>query len=155
VRARIEIEDPDTLVSKHVEDVPLEWILSQDGVYGGRFVPSEAGEHKITVSARYAGSDETFDLKTSFLVGESYIEFSPGWQNATFLKALAERTGGRYHTEADALALIEELSRQIEQSAGARAEITRHDLWDMPVLFVLLVGVLSVEWLIKRRSGLP
>ncbi len=26
-------------------------------------------------------------------------------------------------------------------NAGARAEITRHDLWDMPVLFVLLLLV--------------
>ena len=149
VRARI--EDP----FGHAEDIPLEWILSEDGVYSGVYVPRDHGEYKVTVTARYAGATDKLELNTSFLVGESYLEFSPGWQNASFLKALARRTGGSYHDLSDARALVAELETQVRLSAGQKPEFTRHDLWDMPAVYALFLVLLSTEWLIKRRSGLP
>jgi hypothetical protein len=30
----------------------------------------------------------------------------------------------------------------------------RYDLWDMPVVFVLLIGALGAEWLLRRRRGM-
>jgi hypothetical protein len=28
------------------------------------------------------------------------------------------------------------------------------DLWDMPFLFILLVGLVSTEWIFRKRKGL-
>ena len=149
VRARV--EDP----FGHAEDLPLEWILSEDGVYQGTYVPRERGEHKVVVTAQYADSKDKLEVSTSFLVGESYIEFRSGWQNASFLKKLSLRTGGAHYGESDVSQLIARVERRIQESAGAKPDFTRYDLWDMPVLFVLLLATLSAEWFIKRRSGIP
>jgi cytochrome c-type biogenesis protein CcmH/NrfF len=32
--------------------------------------------------------------------------------------------------------------------------ISQMDLWDMPIILVLLVGLLSAEWTYRRRRGL-
>jgi hypothetical protein len=32
--------------------------------------------------------------------------------------------------------------------------IEHRDLWDMPILLVLLLGLLSAEWTWRRRRGL-
>jgi hypothetical protein len=31
----------------------------------------------------------------------------------------------------------------------------RYDLWDMPILFFLLVGLVAGEWGYRRKRGLP
>jgi hypothetical protein len=28
------------------------------------------------------------------------------------------------------------------------------DLWDMPIVFLLLIALVTVEWLVRRRKGL-
>ena len=137
------------------DDVPLEWILSREGVYEGTYSPREAGEHKLTVTARSPGSTDPLKFETTFIVGESTVEFSPGWQNVTFLRGLAEDTGGAYFTAADEAALAARLEQQVRRSADAQADVVRRDLWDMPVVFLVLLLSLSTEWLLRRRSGLP
>ncbi|HUW57505.1 MAG TPA: glutamine amidotransferase [Planctomycetota bacterium] len=149
VRARV--EDP----FGHADVIPLEWILSEDGVYQGTYVPRDQGEHKVAVTAQYAGAEDKLELQTSFLVGESYVEFSPGWQNALFLRELSARTGGAYYDGTDVSRMVADLGEQVRESAGRRPEVTRHDLWDMPVLFLVVFLALSTEWFIKRRTGLP
>jgi len=149
VRARI--EDP----FGHTQEVPLEWILSESGVYQGDYVPRDQGEHRVSVTAQYAQASDKLELNTSFLVGESYVEFSPGWQNASVLKELARSTGGAYYGEADASRMVADIERQVLKSAVSKPEFTEHDLWDMPIVFLVLFVVLSAEWLLKRRSGLP
>jgi hypothetical protein len=161
VRARV--EDP----FGRVEEFPLEWILVENGVYEGTWSPRDPGEHKLTINADYAApasrnvtpdaskNDVKLQTATSFLVGESYVEFSPGWQNAPLLQELAERTGGRYYTEADASRMAADIEHQVRASAASNPKVTEHTLWDMPIVFLVLFLTLSAEWLLKRRSGLP
>jgi len=33
--------------------------------------------------------------------------------------------------------------------------VQQKDLWDMPVVLVLLVAMLGAEWALRRRWGLP
>ena len=154
---RAHVEDP----FGHAQELPLEWILSEDGVYQATYVPRERGEHKVAVTAHsapgpgQADATDALELATSFLVGESYVEFTPGWQNVSFLKELSGWTGGRYFDETGVPQLIAEVRGRIAESAAAKPDLTRHDLWDMPVVFLLLLGTLSAEWLIRRRSGIP
>jgi len=32
--------------------------------------------------------------------------------------------------------------------------LVEYDLWDMPLLFLLLILILSVEWYLRRSKGL-
>jgi cytochrome c-type biogenesis protein CcmH/NrfF len=38
-------------------------------------------------------------------------------------------------------------------TSGA-TEVQRLDLWDMPVIFLLILSVLAAEWMYRRRRGL-
>ncbi len=151
VRARI--EDP----FGQVEELPLEWMLSREGVYEGAYTPHESGEHKLVVTARSGDKDKPDSLKieTTFIVGESTVEFSPAWQNGSFLRELSRATGGASFTETDVAGLAERVEESVRKAADSQAESVPHDLWDMPVVFLALMLSFSVEWLLRRRSGLP
>ena len=70
-------------------------------------------------------------------------------QNRELLEKLAQQTGGRYYTPADASKLSKEISYS---EAGITARETR-DLWDMPVIFLLALGIRASEWLLRRKWG--
>jgi hypothetical protein len=67
-------------------------------------------------------------------------------QNRELLEKLAEQTGGRYYTAAQAKKLASEISYS---EAGITTRETR-DLWDMPVVFLLVLGIRGTEWLLRR-----
>jgi hypothetical protein len=66
------------------------------------------------------------------------------------LERIAEETGGRFYTAETIASLPEDLS-----ITGRGATVTEEkDLWDMPVVLFLLVGVIAGEWAWRRRKGL-
>lgn len=66
------------------------------------------------------------------------------------LRQVAEETGGKYYPVGDAT----QVARDIVYSASGATVIERHDLWDMPAVFLLLLTVLGIEWWWRRRRGL-
>jgi len=67
------------------------------------------------------------------------------------LKRLAEDTGGRYYTAADASSLAEDIT----YLGRGVTVVQEKDLWDMPIVLALLVGLVGGEWFLRRRVGLP
>jgi hypothetical protein len=70
-------------------------------------------------------------------------------QNRELLEKLSEQTGGRYYKPGEASKLANEISYS---EAGISTRETR-DLWDMPAIFLLALGILACEWLLRRRWG--
>ena len=50
--------------------------------------------------------------------------------------------------------MIQELNMQVRQAALQRATPQDHPLWDMPLLFLIALGLMGAEWLVRRRAGL-
>lgn len=151
----------DAAVMAYVEDpfgrtheIRLDWVLNESGVYRGQFFPREHGEYKVVVKVANPREKDPVELKTGFVVCESYSEFTRAWQNAAMLKDLSDRTGGRYYAEQDAGRLVQDLKRQMNVAVAA-GQVRDYDLWDMPVLFLLLLVGLLTEWMLRRRSNLP
>ncbi len=70
-------------------------------------------------------------------------------QNRELLEKLSSETGGRYYKPEDA----HKLGTDINYSeAGITVRETR-DLWDMPIVFLLLLMLRSGEWLLRRKWG--
>jgi hypothetical protein len=70
-------------------------------------------------------------------------------QNRELLEKLSSETGGKYYKPEDA----KKLGKDINYSeAGITVRETR-DLWDMPVIFLLLLMLRSGEWLLRRKWG--
>ena len=70
-------------------------------------------------------------------------------QNRELLQKLADETGGRYFQPTNLAKLPQEVSYS---EAGITTREVR-DLWDMPVLFLLLILLRTAEWLVRRKWG--
>ncbi|HXC32689.1 MAG TPA: glutamine amidotransferase [Verrucomicrobiae bacterium] len=70
-------------------------------------------------------------------------------QNRDLLEKLSAETGGRYWTPQDVSKLPGEISYS---EAGITVRDTK-ELWNMPIVFLLLLLLPSTEWLLRRRWG--
>jgi hypothetical protein len=69
---------------------------------------------------------------------------------AARLKDMAARSGGRFYTPSTAGLLPQDIAM-----SGRGIVVKEHrDIWDMPVIFLLLVGLLGTEWGYRRWRGL-
>ena len=66
------------------------------------------------------------------------------------LRRIAGETGGRFYRAAEVGALADEIP--LSQSGVSVQE--RLPLWDMPVIFLLLIALLGIEWMYRRWRGL-
>jgi len=130
------------------ERVRVEPSPENEGEYVGALRVSEPGLYRLRVRAQQA--DRVLgEAEVQLAVREPDREYRGAGQNVELLKWLARETGGEYHPIADARALVPEL----EYSAGAHSVRVTKELWDMPIIFLLLVALLSFEWALRRRLG--
>jgi uncharacterized membrane protein len=129
--------------------VPLEWAADRDGEYRTTVVPDSDGVQEIRVRA-VVGRDTLASEPAYVRVSSPTAEFFGAAMRPGLLRQVAEETGGKYYPVGDAT----QVARDIVYSASGATVIERHDLWDMPALFVLLLTVVGVEWWWRRRRGL-
>jgi uncharacterized membrane protein len=167
VQIRAEVADEkyvrinDAIVSAHVVapsgramDVPMKQAV--EGGFEGYacgFRPEEDGLYRVEVNARRPGSKPGATLapaETSFIAGPLNREARGAAQNRELLKRIASETGGGYYTPAQVNKLIDDLTHT-ESASSIRVS---YDLWDMPINFLLVVGLAAGEWFIRKRKGL-
>ena len=133
------------------QDFPMDWILSEDGVYQCRYMPSEVGNYSVSV--RVQGWDLA-PAEAAFEVSEPYVEFSNAGLKQELLRSMAQMTGGRYFTYNEASGLPDQVAQEVKAAGEAGIQPADREIWDMPMLLALLVAVLAAEWFIRRRNGL-
>jgi uncharacterized membrane protein len=130
-------------------DVPLEWMVDKDGEYRGSFTASEPGLYRVRVSSRVG--DSVITGREEYVVAHDIQqEMFGAAQRPALLERIARETGGRYYTPETA----EALARDIVYTNSGTTVIEQLELWDMPVMFVALLGLIAAEWLLRRRRGL-
>jgi uncharacterized membrane protein len=70
-------------------------------------------------------------------------------QNRTLLRQLSSDTGGRYWNTSE----LKDLPRDIFYSEAGISTRSTEELWNMPIIFLLLLGLPIAEWLLRRRWG--
>jgi uncharacterized membrane protein len=135
--------------SGNTMEVPLDWTVEKDGEYAGTFTPREKGLHKVDVEAT-VGTKKIESRSAYVDVADSRSEFFGSQLNATLLKRIATETGGRYYTAADVATLPEDLSI----TGRGSTVVEELELWDMPILLLLLFSLLGAEWFYRRQRGL-
>jgi hypothetical protein len=70
-------------------------------------------------------------------------------QNVDLLKKLSEETGGKYWTQDE----LERLPKEISYSEAGISVRDTKELWDMPAVFCLLLGLMAADWLLRRKWG--
>jgi uncharacterized membrane protein len=132
-----------------IRDVQLEWAIEEEGVYVGAFDVRQEGIHKVEVAAT-SPSGDAGEASTQFLAAEPAAEFINAGMDAALLDKMAQVSGGKFYTEKNADRLVDDLKRL---KKFATVEIQR-DIWDMPLVLVLLFGLFGLEWWIRRRKGM-
>jgi hypothetical protein len=70
-------------------------------------------------------------------------------QNVDLLKKLSAETGGRYWTQDE----LGQLPKEISYSEAGISVRDTKDLWNMPIVFLVLLGLMSADWLLRRKWG--
>jgi hypothetical protein len=131
------------------QQIPLGWSGAHDGQYQGALTPTVRGVYRVQVTARSATDTTTSD--TSFVsVTDPTVESFGAEQRAALLKRIAEETGGRYYTPAQAA----DVANDLVYSNSGNTVVQRLDLWDMPIVFVVLLALAGGEWAYRRARGL-
>lgn len=131
-------------------DVPLKFTTLNDvDTYVGEFKADELGQHKIELSGTSTTVGQ-LSASSSMLVSDLNREYFGAAQNSDLLKRISAETGGKYYTTSDMQTLLDDLTyRQTPYS-----ERVTKDLWDMPINFMLIIGLLCGEWFLRKREGL-
>ena len=124
-------------------EVVLRSIPEQPAMYRGEFVAPGAGAYSFWVE-----SDPTTLL--DFNVTEPKFEFGETAMNEGLLKELAATTGGQFFREEDLHKLPELISAKTER-VQSPMEV---ELWASPLYFILMLGVVTVEWVLRKLSHL-
>jgi hypothetical protein len=123
--------DPNTPGTFHAD-----WSADQPGSYLTEVTAGRANEEvgrDVLTFARMDGVAENFHTE----------------QNRELLEKLSSQTGGRYWKPQELSKLPSEISYS---EAGITVRDTK-DLWNMPIVFLLVLLLRSSEWLLRRKWG--
>ena len=127
----------------------MEWTIDRDGEYRASFVPTEQGLYEISVSAK--ADDDFIESKRSYVESSDLArEYYESEMRSSLLQRVSDETGGGFYTVADAANLAED----IRYTESGTTVVEERDLWDMPVIFLLVVMLASGEWGYRRFRGL-
>lgn len=120
-------------------------------IHEGRAVSLPAGEYRAVLKAEHA------DLGNKTVETMLYVHDRPSQElseltaNRDLLAQLADASGGRLF-EVDELG---DLPKQFKAFEGSQSRYEESPLWDRWPWLVLLFGLLTTEWVIRKLNGLP
>ena len=131
------------------QPVRFEWTGLQDGTYQALMSGSTPGIYTVEVDASFAG-ENIGSYESTFQVRDRPVEFYDAALDSRFLQSVAEDSGGRYYP----LSALGNLPNDAVYIDGESSIIEQRELWDVPVLFLLLTALLGGEWFWRKQKGL-
>jgi len=120
---------------------------SSAGIHAAVYMPRAAGAYEISVRA-YQGGEMLGTDSAGFLVGEAIQELLHTDLNDELLRAVAEMSGGKYHSPKDCEAILS----SIPEVKKEKIKTQRIRLWNSPLLLAAFIILATVEWLIRRYA---
>jgi YtkA-like len=121
----------------------------RDGRYTAAARFDQAGVYRIEADVRRKGRPSV-TTRRPVLVGGADVEMSEPRLNEAVLRRIAESTTGRY-LPADQGG---DVSSLIEAKIESDRPLEMHDLWNTAWSLMAIVGLLTAEWIARRRVGL-
>jgi len=131
-------------------DLPLAFVVDRDGEYRASFTPQQDGFYDVSVKNAGTPADAAQTVHAFVRAAPDDREYFDAAMRSSYLRRLAEDTGGRFYTAATSSTLPEDIT----YLGRGVTVVQEKDLWDMPAVLVLLVGLVGGEWLLRRRWGL-
>ena len=134
-----------TSPSGQVSAIPLQWTGERNGQYRGVLPTFENGWYEAKVDATRDGK-AIGTAVTHVRTAPDDAEYFDAAMHAPLLQRIAQETGGRFYHADDVASLPEDL----KYSGRGVTAVEERELWHMPALLISLVGVLCVEWGLRR-----
>jgi hypothetical protein len=116
-----------------------EWTAEKPGTYLAEVTAESAGTQPLPLGSDVLTFQREDGVAENFRTG----------QNRRLLEQLSSETGGSYWKPAD----LKNLPRDISYSEAGISVRTTKELWDMPIVFLFLLGLPIAEWLLRRKWG--
>ena len=137
------------------ESIDLVTVATAPGKRTGNFTSTDQpGDYTVSVVAR-TGSTEVGRAQARFLVPDQDLELDrPGAEPALLaqLAKLTEAAGGESLAPEELPSLIRRLAE--EEPEYKTEVIQRETYWDTWPFFLMFVGLVGVEWFLRKRWGL-
>jgi hypothetical protein len=126
-------------------------VLMPDGdFYRGELPAPAPGRYTYRAEGAIDG-EEIGTAAGEFTIEEFSLEDSEVRRRPALLTRLSEETGGGYFTPET----LDELPAEVELEWTRRTVAREFEVWNSPWLLVGFVGLVSLEWALRRRKGLP
>lgn len=131
--------------ARHVQFVP-----GAAGSYTASLERLPPGRYRVgAIAAR--GGRVLGRANAEFAVDRWSLEEARALPDSATLASMADATGGRSGDARDVVAW----ARGLRAQGAVRGRSTSLRLWESPYVFAAIVAVLSLEWIWRRRRGLP
>ena len=142
---RAEVQLPDG----RLEQVPL--VSGESGWQGALVQTEQPGDYTLRATAKLPDGQELTGT-ARFLVFQQDLELNLAAADIGTMETIAAMTGGQALAPEQLPSLLEQLLRQT--STLQVEQVRKRTLWDTWPVFLLFVGLLSVEWYLRKRWGL-
>jgi putative glutamine amidotransferase len=129
-------------------DVPGNYVVDWNAEKSGAYLAEITAEGGGTTGTGAASKDVSRDV-VAFQRTDGVAENFHTEQNREMLEKLSTETGGKYWKTDELSKLPQEISYS---EAGISVRDTR-ELWNMPIVFLLLLALVVAEWLLRRKWG--
>jgi uncharacterized membrane protein len=141
----LKITDPDGAL----RDLRMSADIARPGEYTAQMTASKPGIYQLEVSPPDSVLP-TGPATRHILVADEVNEMRDAAPNQALLAKIAAVGGGQYYRPEAAEKLIKNLRTiRAMDTVNSQAEV-----WDIPLIFFLLLTCLGLEWLLRRRKGL-
>ena len=134
---------------------PVETVLEEKeaGTYEGAFRGLLEGTYRYTATVRVGGRAVGSD-GGSFVVEESAVEFQRTTMDQQLLRQVAQRSGGKYYDAEDLEQLPGDLRALPDFKPVTATRSSELRLANAGWVLVLVVLLFSLEWFVRKRSGM-
>lgn len=141
-----------------VATVPLVPVKDTNGLHEGKAAPLKSpGLYQIRLVGKQAATllaaegKNALSTRLRVVASRGPVELAETTPDRQLLGEMATAAGGKVVAPAEILSLLPLFLTQ----ATSREEIREIPLWDNAIVFAMLALVLTAEWWLRRKSGLP
>jgi uncharacterized membrane protein len=130
------------------ERLAMELTDAKKGLYQARY-PIRASGAYVLQSAVPSLGDEGFQAAIKIFGEEVSLERNSLQMNKEVLERIAAKTGGKFHTIETAAAIPDEIPWVGRESS----EVKLKSLWDSYYAIAAFLGIMTLEWVLRKRKG--
>jgi len=136
--------------------LPVQQETADANGWNAPFFPDRGGRYQVTarlVRADAGGRHERAAQVTEFIVRGSDLELEDPTTNPAALAQIARLSGGLYAALGDAHD-VEQLMEAIPSQPTVTRQKVTAETWNSPLLFLVFLGLVTTEWIVRRRNQL-